>query len=113
MSAWEAEVEKELESKQFRLGNPGGRGEPTGREKALSSRGAPGAQAAVDAQKACVTHLGMAGQKEGRLVFIQWLRSSWLRVTPGGVNTAALSTGRGRVVFLASEKPVTPGARDL
>ena len=27
----------------------------------------------MDTQKACITHLGMAGQKEGRLAFIQWL----------------------------------------
>ena len=27
----------------------------------------------MDTQKACITRLGMAGQKEGRLAFIQWL----------------------------------------
>lgn len=65
VGAWEAEVEKELGSKQFCPGDPGRRGQPAGREKALLSQGLPEVQAAVDAQKVCITHLGMAGQKEG------------------------------------------------
>lgn len=87
-------------------------GEPTGREKALSSRGLPGLRLLWTPRKRA-SHLGMAGQKEGRLVFIQWLPVQLVEGHPWGVNTAALSTGRGRVVFPASEKPVTLGARDL
>lgn len=50
--------------------------------------------------------------EEGKLVLIQGLLSQVGGVAPGADdNTLALSAGRGWAAFLASEKPVIPGAR--
>ena len=87
MSAWEAEVEKELGSKQFCPGDPGRRGQPAGREKALLSQGLPRLRLLWTPRK-CVSHAsGWLVRRRGGWCLSSGFRSSWLRVTPGGVNT--------------------------